>query len=380
MFQSIRFATIRSPALSLLLALALAVVSILPLYATPAAQTDASATNPFLLLFPQLEQMAAPDWLKEGTRVTYASAFGTIGGENGGAGSGYIQYDVVAQDKKNVATTQSIFLDVNGNGILSSSPGLPAIEIAGSGQFWLNPEVLADAEQVANDNLSVTRMTEQDAAGKRYKVLRFQYEDDRSRTASAIDAESGLLIFFTQTILNRDGTRNESQLRLAGIRQLKLPWKGKAAPTWAKKGLTLNYAGTHVTTIPGGNPLSLPRTFSAKVQQVNKRFTLFTTSSSYNQQPEGDAPSLTGLAQMTGLWLPKEALSSKARTGRIDRDPITGVVVSWQRRSGNLIIQEEGPSWQSTLTYDGSSGVLIAIQLARQTGIATEEIELQLQQ
>lgn len=352
-----------------------------PAHAVPITQTDTSATNTFLILFPELKSMAAPAWLKEGTRVTYTSASATIGGDTGGSSNGYIQYDVVAADKKNVVTNQSSFLDVNGNGVLSAIPPVPAVELSGTGIFWINPAVLVDAEQVASDNLSVSRMTDQDTAGNRYEVVRFQYEEERSSFASAIDVETGLLIFYTQTIVNLDGTRSEAQLRLSGVRQLKLPWKGKTPPSWIKKGLTLNYVGSQTTTMEGTPSLQLPYTYSATLRQVNKRFTLLTTSTTYNNQPLGSIAAITGVAQLTGLWLPKEALKSKGRAGRIDRDPITGVEVSWQRDSNrNIVVSEVGPSWQSTFTYDGSSGALIVIQISQLVGFANQLIELTLQE
>lgn len=353
----------------------------IPAYAAPNTQTDTSATNSFLILFPELQSMAAPTWLKEGIRVTYTSASAHIGGETGGAGNGFIQYDVVALDKKSVATNQSLFLDVNGNGVLSAFPGAPAVEVPGTGAFWINPAVLVDAEQAASNNLSVSRMEDQDTEGNRYEVVRFQYEDDRARFASAIDVETGLLIFYTQTIVNLDGTRSEAQQRLAGVRQLKFPWKGKTPPNWVKKGVTLDYVGWQSDALAGVDPIQLPRTYSASVQEIGKRFTIFTTSASYNNQPQGTSPSVTGVAHLTGLWLSKEALKSKTRSGRIDRDPITGVEVSWRRAgSEKIVVSEVGPSWQSTFTYDGSSGVLVVIQISQLIGLSTQVIELALQE
>lgn len=352
-----------------------------PAYAARIAQTDNSATNSFLILFPELQSMSAPPWLKEGTRVTYASASATLSSETGGSGSGFIQYDVVALDKKNVVTSQSLYLDVNGNGVLSAFPGAPAVEVPGTGAFWINPAVLADAEQVASNDLSISRMEEQDVEGNRYQVVRFQYEDERSSFGSAIDVETGLLIFYTQTFVNLDGTRSEAQQRLAGIRQLKLPWKGKTPPNWVKKGITLDFVGSQTDTLAGTPSIQLPRTYSAAVQQVNKRFTLFTTDVTYNNQAQGSATAVTGVAQMMGLWLPKEAIKSKGRTGRIDRDPITGVEVSWQRDdNGNIVISEVGPSWESIFTYDGNSGALIVIQISQIVGIGNQVIELAIQE
>lgn len=341
--------------------------------ATLAPPTEPTSTNNLVLLFPQLKRLPAPQWLREGVRVTYATASAVIGSENPSGAMGYTQYDLVALDKTSAASTVNFIFDVGGEGVLSKAPIAPALDIPGAGAYWLNPQVLKNAETVANANLTVTRMVDQDEAGHHYDVVRFQYDNDNTRTASVFDTKSGILVFFTQTIANNNGTRSEAQMRLASQRQLKLPWQGRTMPTWLKAGHNFSYAGGETTLISGGYPLTLPSALTVALQQVGKRYTTATVTTYANNIASASTLQVSGMAQIVGsIWLPPEALSNKLRTGRIDRDPLTGVEVSWQRNgNGNVIITETASGWTSLLTYDSRSGALLAFQNTRHVGVAT---------
>ncbi len=371
--------------LSLLMTLAMvATLSLpalsLPAHATAFAQNSNATSNMLAAAFPEAQTMAAPAWLKEGVRATYFIASGIIGGEAAGAGQGYSQYDVVAADKTNVALVHSSFFE-GYDGVLGAPMTNAAINAPGIGDFWINPAVLADADRLASDNFVVEQSTGQDAQGTQYQVVRFQYHDRQTLRTSEFDVETGLLILFSQTVLNRDDTRSEAQIRLVSVRQLKLPWKGKTPPTWVKKGLTLPYAGTDTNYLGGTEPLQMPVTFSISVQQANKRFASLTMNSETNGMAQNEQAYVAGVAQWDGFWLPKEALKSKGRSGRIDQDPITGVEVSWQRDgSGNMIINEVGPSWKAAYVYDGKDGVLLMFQRAKNISGSTLVREITLQE
>ncbi len=335
--------------------------------------TEPTSTNSWVLLFPQLKRLPAPPWLREGVRVTYATSSALIGGENPSGSMGYTQYDLVALDKTSAVSTANFIFDAGGDGVLSTAPSIPAIDIPGAGAYWLNPQVLKNAEAVANDDLTVTRMVDHDQAGHNYDVVRFQYDNENSRMASAFDTKSGILVFFTQTIVNTNGTRSEAQLRLAGQRQLKLPWQGRTVPNWLKAGQNFSYMGGETTIIAGGDPLTLPSALTVAVKQVGKRYTTATVTTYANNIASASALQVSGITQIVGsIWLPPEAFNSKLRTGRIDRDPLTGVEVGWQRDDqGNVVITETSSGWASVLTYDKRSGALLAIQNTRRIGVAT---------
>ena len=135
-------------ALALLLASFLAPSAIADAAAPPfqgIQQTDAAA-NPFLILYPDLRQAAAPGWLRPGLRISYSFAFATFAQDPDDptpAGSALLQYDVIAQDRRSVVvipTSYSTEIQGQPPTALSYQVGLP-----GLGDFWFAPQVLAGA-------------------------------------------------------------------------------------------------------------------------------------------------------------------------------------------------------------------------------------------
>ena len=110
-----------------------------------------------------------------------------------------------------------------------------------------------------------------------------------------------------------------------------------------------------------------------------RRWSTFAASAYLNGAFQGTATRVTGVTQLWGaLWLPAEALKAAVRQPLLDRDPITGIEVSYRKIGNRIVLTEEGPTHTSALTYDGRTGQLIGIQTTVQIGLATQISELTL--
>lgn len=356
----------------------------MPAAAAPPAQvTPGGQLSDLVVLFPALARLPAPEWLTEGMRATYSSASATSPGDvddSGGGGSGLLQYDVVATERRTVATYGQFYLDL-GNGNLQNSFSFASVTGAGVGDFWVNPTALANAEDVAGDGLSVARMP-YSAAGEDFDAVRLQYEGDKSTYVWMFDEASGLLLFYRHDVDVGNNAHQLAQMTLAGLRQLKLPWKAGGPAFTIKRGDGWDYAGQFSTLISGSPVIPLPMTSHVEVARVRPRWTLTTQEGTLSGQPSGASSGLTGATQLFGgMWLPAGALSARPRRAVIDTDPLTGATVTFGRAANGLItITESGATWSTALIYDGETGLFLALHKEMQVGIATNTYELQLVQ
>ena len=84
----------------------------------PAGHREQTPADPlaggsgFLILYPELKQAPAPRWLQPGVRLSYNFAYATFDDGPDGvtpSGSGILQYDVVAQDRRTVVLLPTLF-------------------------------------------------------------------------------------------------------------------------------------------------------------------------------------------------------------------------------------------------------------------------------
>ena len=127
-----------------------------PPSAQQAAAPLADPSHPFLILFPELRTAAAPEWLREGTRVTYAvqsASFAANPDDPTPSGAGYLQYDLAALEGDAAYASLTFYLGDGSAGPVSPSFVTVAQGIPGAGDYWISPSVLARAEQVAGPEL-----------------------------------------------------------------------------------------------------------------------------------------------------------------------------------------------------------------------------------
>jgi hypothetical protein len=342
----------------------------------------ADEQSTFLILFPELRSAPAPNWLKEGVRLTYRVESANVAqkeGVKGSTGAGYAQYDLVALDKASAVTAVRFYTDL-GNDTLLPSLVMRFVGLPGAGEYWLNPKVLPRAERVANDNLTVIH-TPHRLGNKTYKAVRFQYTTDGAEYVWVFEEATGLLLFYRHAIgKDTDDTRQLTQITFVRQRQIKLPWRGTAPPDWAIEGAQLTYKGSYAVSIPGSPDTALPYRAVARVTQQEPRWTEFTLETKMQSAIATDrSVRATGVAQLfNGLWLPAEALDVLEDGQVLDRDPTTGAEIRVSRGNGAITLTEAGASYTTVLTYDEKDGVLLNMREETQNGVGTVRVDLAL--
>jgi hypothetical protein len=336
-----------------------------------------------LILFPNAARMAAPTWLKEGIRASYEVASATTQGDNGpdtgGGGAGLMQYDVVAAERRTVAAYVQFYLNL-GDGTVQQNLNDASVTSAGMGDFWIHPNALATAAELDIDGLAIYEMPFS-AAGEEFDALRLQYEGNDSTRVWVFDRASGLLLFMREEMDLDNASRQLTQMTLAGVRTLKLPWKAGGPAFALAEGDTWEYTGSFSTIISGSPVIPLPLSMRADVIKARPRWTLTTNSSAQSGQNTGSSSGLTGATQLFGgIWLPESALAARPRSAVIDRDPLTGATVRFTRGNGTITITQSGASWSTALVYDADTGLFLGLHKEMQVGIATNVYDLQLVQ
>ncbi len=337
---------------------------------------------PFLLLFPDLRTAPAPDWLQTGTRVTYRVQSATIPqaqDQTGAAAAGYAQYDVVALDQGLVVATSKLYLDTSDGGDVLPSLVFPVLGLPGIGEFWLNPQALADAEQVATDELSVARM-DKTFDGTVYHGVYFEYKHENTRYVWMYDAAAGVLLFSSYAIgSDNDPTRQLGQITFAGQRQLNLPWRDGRVPGWVAGAHHLHYTGTFQTEITGAPAPAIAAHADVSLQDHFGRWSAYSLSGGVQGTIPTPLLRLTGGDQIfDGLWLAPEALAALEDGQTLDTDPITGATITVARDSRTVTLTETGQRYQNSLTYSVSDGRLVETVVQEQIGLATTLTRLDL--
>ncbi len=318
----------------------------------------------YLTLFPELRQAAAPEMVTPGLRISY----GAISGGQGTGGGGVIQYDVVATDGQTVVLNQVNYGDL-GAGVVPLGQTL-ALGIPGLGPAWIAPGALVNAEAVAGQNLSVTRVNKE-VAGATREVVRFETTTSNgSRIVDEFSAQSGLMVF------SSEGTNEAgSQLNLLSATETTFPWEPDTAPNWARQGVNLVYTGTKTTTIPGANPVAQEVAVNVEIALATLRWSTFVQTTTIGGIAAGTGTSVTGVAQLSGaFWLPKSALTAEipAEATIIHQDADTGATTLLVGDADTISLEQRLSGATITTTYSRNLGVLVA-QRVQQAGVSAFE-------
>lgn len=321
----------------------------------------------FFELFPRLRTLPAPEWLAPGVRASYSARGATT--ETGGAG--FVQYDVVGRDAVRVVLDQHNYGDGGAGLLLLGQTG--AVGVPGLGPFWMNPSVLDGAEQVGGGSLTVSRY-DKEVAGQTRTVVRFQTETANGRTVYEFSAASGLLVF------SSIGTQGSAaQLELLTMRALELPWAADAAPTWARIGAELEFAGTKTTTVSGAGSSEMAIAVDVSLAAGTATWSMFESVTTLENVGQSPNTTFTGVAQINGaIWLPRGATAATIPTEptQIDVDPVTGAETFLVARDDLIVLQQELGGSILTWRYDSTLGVLEGQSIRTETPTAIEETEL----
>lgn len=313
---------------------------------------DIGSNASMLTLFPQLRSLPAPAFVVPGVRVSYAS--GAASGNGGPAGGGAIQYDVLTSDGAHVLAYQSNYGDVGAGPVVLSSGSVRGYP--GLGAFWINPSVLAQAEQFESDTLSITRVTKSLADDTQVSVVRFQTTTQNGQTATEFDSSSGVMVFDSLT-----AGASAAQLQLIGARTLPLPWSLGRAPGWVRPDASWGYVGTQ-TTVIGTAQVINQLVVQASIVEAGARWSLTRLNQTLDGADQGSAIAATGQGQLTGaLWLPVSALQASLSEQRklVDTDPVTGAEVFVSKDAqGAITVELALPASSTRWTYHPTLGIL----------------------
>jgi hypothetical protein len=296
-------------------------------------------------------------------RLTYNFAYATFARDADDptpSGAGMLQYDVVAQDRRSVVLQRTLFSPQ----IQGQPPtGLgAAVSLPGVGETWFSPAVLAHAENAAFDDFAVNRLTVE-VEGETYDVVRMQSTTENRVEVWEFEIETGILVYYRQGLYGDDGEQENGHIMtLAGMRQVRLPWRFGRVPAWVKRGVQLDFRGTQLMDLGGPPYVPLPMAISLRIDKVGALWSEYTQETWFNNRPLGYSGGATGVAQVFGgMWLPPEALSVLKTGAVLDRDLQTGIVTRVDEASNQgIAVSAAGPGYLTRYTYDARDGKLIA--------------------
>lgn len=332
------------------------------------------ATSPFITLYPDLRSAPAPNWLRPATRVTYNFATATFARTQDDptpSGAGLIQYDIIAQNRRNVVFLSTLFnSQIEGQG---PTPLSHQIALPGVGEFWFSPEILENAESAASQGFSVTRMPLV-VEGVEYDVVRMQSISTTNQGSGediwAFDVQTGILVMYRQALYRLDGSQHSgTTMTLLGQRQIRLPWRNGTMPEWVEAGLEWQFSGSQTLDVGVGQPTALPMSSISRITRVGSIWSEHAQQTYLYGRDAGSSTTANGAMQLFGAyWLPPEALDVLETGTVLDQDPLTGIQTSVvQANRQTIVIAAAGPGYLTQLYYDARNGRLIALYLQQQT-------------
>ncbi len=358
---------------------------------TPVAQAEPERAElpvdvaAWLALMPELATKAPPGWLRPGVRLTYHVMSAAREGDTTPAGESVVHYDVVSVDANGVVASLGISVISSGALAPLRDAGF-VVGAPGAGDVWLHPSVLPTAERRANANLSIAHLPAT-MAEKPVTSVRFEAADGASRKVSVFDESTGMLVYRIHTLGNLDTARQNSLvMEFMSARQMEPAWAGGSVPAWARVGAQLVYEGSTMINVGYGSPNTLmPTMMRARVTYVGPTFAVVQVEQYLNGMKSGEVHSVTSaVTPLGGIFLPPEALAALEPGQVLDRDPVTGVIVSVPQSpvyiDGQqlLTIVFEGASFRRLFAYDPHNGILVYLLELSQEGIATIRREFRL--
>ena len=376
-----------------------------PLLPATACSAQQPGENPLLTLMPELRGMAAPDWLQEGTRVTYHAVSATLpgfrfylyreGGEDawrpaeevGPAGAGLLQYTCVYRSASGaVGTLDNYVVDINTGSLTHQSLG-GSVDPAGAGACWVNPAALTDADRFQAPHTRVVKMPH--PIGERvYDAIRFHYTTDSTVDSLVYELETGLLLFHRHTSISTDQRYTlMTQMTFAGLRQSPPTVADAPAPEWAATPSKIHYQGSFSVAAPG-TPL-MPIPVSAVIEKVDggTRWGKFRVTR-HVAVPGQVADAIDVFCGAGGIagepWMAPALLSDLTAGQVLDRDPELGVVTTVEQITPGpegteiVVISREGKGFKRSTAYDRATGMMLMVNALQHVGTAVHQTQFEL--
>lgn len=342
----------------------------------------ASAQTPFMGMEAAVEAAGAPDWLKEGVRISFRLSTGTpneTGDRLASAAQGVLQLDVSSLAKGKASGLMGNWGEIQpsmgapGGWALVGSTGFSTV--AGFGEFWVHPKLLDQAiEHLKDSDYWKAGKGPYQSGGKSVDAVMFTgtSQDGRLMQRYVYDARSGIALFIsTSQRKNPQGTfLPVSITEFLVMRQRQFPWLEGRPPSWLTKFRRYVYDGRQVTSIPNAYETQIAARVTFDVSDRGPNW----IAGQMTQETQGYGSQsvyrLSGSSATNGFWLPPLGIRDAARQFRgtpieIDRDPITGatvqIVAAGQGQHGRNVvtIQEQTPGYVSWADFEIETGVLI---------------------
>lgn len=293
-------------------------------------------------IFPEVNDVSYPGWLKEGLRVYYRTSTGKLSKsasqEVGDLSSApllkpedlsvtpfLLRTDVTSVYAKRVISYTTIFVD---------QVYLPWDEVSetwpyGMGSFWIHTGLLktSSAKQgIKTSDVSWKILNEE------YQAVRIDY-DNTAQTGSLyvwiIEKSTGLLLYSARIYRPKPGAEIEiTSVEFYSMRYLPVSWSSQTVPSFVKQGLILSYEGNIQSWNPKTGPgLSVPAMMQIKLESVEPRWIQASFSRVYSEKETYESQVYIGPSQLGGaFWLPVGYLAGLKEGQVIDKDSITGSV------------------------------------------------------
>lgn len=364
-----------------------------------------------------LKNLPAPEWVKEGTRMSYYSATAEVpeayekfildeGGDwvgktsgkryrreeiFGAAGHGVTQVDVLSVDQGISALKVNSWLYSSFTGPLVPIKQAPSICPVAGGDWYTNPDALDSLQDRNEEGLTILRMP-YTLGGTTYDAIRIQQESETSTFAHVYDLNDGKLLATFNSAMSADKKSTIfAYATLIGIRQMDLPWLGQELPDWARPGAVLRYDGAKTfEAILAGYSFPTSIAVELMITDAGRKFYTYTQSTSVSASgfpsQYGQESLIGGIGEPAGLALPPAALVALQTDQIIDRDDVTGITVTVddisQDDDGNglVVLRSANEGYYADMTYDASTGILIGFNEFKKGAESNEYTDIKLTQ
>jgi len=156
-----------------------------------------------------------------------------------------------------------------------------------------------------------------------------------------------------------------------------VPWRDAPAPPWIEEFRQLSYKGVQTSVVAAAGT-KLDRAMAATLTPKARgrgwvRFTNRFVFESIPGMPPNEAlqEGACGAATIGGLWLAPEALASLRPRQVIESNDLVGMTIAVSDVGpGSVTLTETGPLHRTDWTYDTQTGILSAMTLQQQIGLA----------
>ncbi|MBP8304694.1 MAG: hypothetical protein KBE04_11270 [Phycisphaerae bacterium] len=373
-----------------------------------------------LPLVPAAAETQAPPSIQAGTRLTYFGMTASIPGEykklvqddNGrwvdrNTGKRYDEEEIPGSAS---AAFNVLYVGHVGDGIAQLSTRLYTYDAGtrrsmfavGGGlvghagcaaDYWIHPNVLKQVREVNTEGLRILRMP-YTVRSKRYNAIRFQSEDAAGYQARVYDLDTGMMVFHASRVQgpaiqtapgpgsDRPGVGQGSTQVVTGwiveVKDIDVPWKNDPVPGWVGQFRQLSYQGVQTSVVAAAGS-KLDRAMTATLTPKARgsgwlRFTnQFLIESLPGMQPEQALQDgACGPATISGPWIAPQSLAGLRARQVIETNEHVGTTVTVSEvRPDSVTISEIGHLHRVDCTYDKGTGVLSAMTLTQQMGLAT---------